>query len=174
MEQKGKTTFREAVGNASAYLSDFSSATHPPKEMRVQAALEGYNNGSPCIGRQTPDENLAGSAASPLWEHNGSLMRLVATGASRKFFYESPRQGLVEVGIQKGSLLFEGTKNGATYAGTAYVYSKRCGRIGFAVSGTVAPDQRSVTVYGQAPLRAENCQPGGYRNETLSFTFLGP
>jgi len=176
MEQKGNTTFQEAVGNASAYLSNFPSATHPPKEMRLQAALDGYNNGSPCIGRQSgmiPSENHAGSASSPLWEHNGSLMRLVATGASRKFFYESPRQGLGEVGIEKGSLLFEGTKNGDNYAGTAYVYSRRCGRIGFAVSGPVAPDQRSVTVYGQAPIRAENCLPGGYRNETLSFTFLG-
>jgi hypothetical protein len=179
MEKKGMTTLQEAVGNAMEYLSQFPSATHPPREMRIQAAVEGYNGGSPCIGRSIPNGGIATSgtyneiSASSLWDHNGSVMKLIANASSRKFVYVNPRPVLSAVGIQSGSLLFEGSKIGDSYSGTAYVYSKNCGRVGFEVSGPVATDQRSVTMYGKAPLRSANCQSGGFRDEKLVFVFSG-
>ena len=42
--------------------------------------------------------------ASPertLWDHNGSVMYLIANGSSREFFYEKPRPGMVEAGAKK-------------------------------------------------------------------------
>ena len=33
-----------------------------------------------------------------LWDHNGSVMYLVANGSSREFYYQKPRPGILEVG----------------------------------------------------------------------------
>ena len=49
--------------------------------------------------------------ASPertIWDHNGSVMYLVANGSSREFYYQKPRAGMSEVGAHPGSLLFRG------------------------------------------------------------------
>ena len=45
--------------------------------------------------------------ASPeptVWDHNGSVMYLVANGQSREFHYQKPRAGMLEVGARSGSL----------------------------------------------------------------------
>lgn len=108
MENKGGITFQEAVGNAMEYLSENGSATHPPRAMRIQATLQGYNNGSPCLGRAiastgVPTTGGYNNKATPLWNHNGSTMRLVADGASRKFLYETPRAGLETVSSRQAA-----------------------------------------------------------------------
>ena len=179
MEQSGNLTFQEAVGNAMEFLGEQGSVSHPPRYMRLQAAVEGYNSGSPCVGRQVPtggvasNESYSGGAAPPLWNHNGSVTRLIADGSSRKFIYENPRAGLSTVGIQSGSLLFAGRKNGDSYSGTAYVYSRNCGASAFQVSGTIAADQRMVTMYGKSPKKNGSCQTVDYSDETLTFVFSG-
>ena len=179
MENKGVTTFQQAVGNAMEYLSENGSATHPPRAMRIQAALQGYNNGSPCLGREIASTGVpttggySNGGAPPLWNHNGSTMRLVADGPSRTFLYQTPRAGLETVGVQSGTVLFSGQKNGDSYSGTAYVFSRNCGATAFAVSGPVAADQRSLSLYGKAPQRGANCAIAGYRDETLVFNFVG-
>ena len=40
-----------------------------------------------------------------IWDHNGSVMYLVANGPSREFHYQKPRAGMLEVGVRPGSLL---------------------------------------------------------------------
>lgn len=177
MENKGGTTFQEAVGNAMEHLSENGSATHPPRAMRIQATLEGYNNGSPCPGREIASTGVPTTGsynkATPLWNHNGSTMRLVADGASRKFLYETPRTELEAVGVRNGTMLFYGKKSGDSYSGTAYIFSRNCGAKAFAVSGPVATDQRSVTLYGKAPQLGGNCAISSYRDEVLVFNFVG-
>ncbi len=40
--------------------------------------------------------------ASPdptIWDHNGSVMYLVAKGQSREFYYQKPRAGMLEVNV---------------------------------------------------------------------------
>jgi len=106
------------------------------------------------------------------WDHNGSVMSLYANGANRQFVYYSPRAGLP---VSSGSTVFKGVKSGDTYSGTAYAFSSRCGAIGYSVSGTVSPDQRSVTVYGQKPSRLDrNCRATEYSPDELVFTFIDP
>lgn len=179
MEMNSMTTLNDALGSARSYLSKFPSATHPPRDLRIQAALEGYNNGSPCIGRNietgSASTSSSHSIAGPgLWHHNGSSMKLLANGSTRKFMYVEPRAGLDSVGIREGSVAFEGTRTSEGYSGTAYVYSSKCGRLGFPVSGPVATDQRSVTMHGKAPVRsAADCRTREFRDETLIFTFSG-
>ena len=47
-------------------------------------------------------------AESTIWDHNGSVMYLVANGASREVYYQKPRQGMLDAGARPGSLLFRG------------------------------------------------------------------
>jgi hypothetical protein len=104
-----------------------------------------------------------------LWDHNGSTVKLMAEGNSRKFYYEKPREGL---DVKSGTLLFSGTKEGSRYSGTVYIFSTKCGVTSYDVSGTVADDQLSVTMYGQAPRRNEHCGVVGQREEVIRFSFL--
>jgi hypothetical protein len=109
-----------------------------------------------------------------LWNHNGSVVRLVADGQKRQFIYENPRPGLIPSGVQKGALLFEGTSSGTKYSGTAYTYSKTCGRKDYLVEGIVSDDQRQITLYGDFPIRdVTTCQLKSTRREGLLFSFLG-
>src|SRR5215469_8352998 len=46
-----------------------------------------------------------------IWDHNGSVMYLVANGSSRDVYYQRPRQGMLDAGARPGSLLFRGEVN---------------------------------------------------------------
>jgi hypothetical protein len=119
------------------------------------------------------NQGVAPSSGS-LWNHNGSVIRLLADGEKRKFVYETPRPGLIPSGVGKGSLLFEGEKMGGKYSGSAYTYSKTCGRKDYHVEGTVSNDDRQVTLYGDFPIRpVPGCGVQSTRREVLLFYFLG-
>src|SRR5579863_2694224 len=100
-----------------------------------------------------------------LWEHNGSTLSLASNGAARKFFYEKPRKGLSDVGVQPGTVLFEGRRIGYQYTGRAYVFSRSCGALGYDVAGPVASDDRSVTLRGMAPIVDQRCNVVDYRDD---------
>ena len=38
------------------------------------------------------------SAEPTIWDHNGSVVYLVANGQSREFHYQKPRAGMLDVG----------------------------------------------------------------------------
>ncbi len=112
-------------------------------------------------------------AGSNLWTHNGSLMRLVANGATRTFLYEKPREGMLNAGAEQGSVVFEGTRNGDAYSGTAYIFSKGCRPQGYAVSGDISDGERRITLYGQAPKVDDGCKVQGTKDDTLVFELQG-
>lgn len=118
------------------------------------------------------DERVVTSAATgkPGWMHNGSIMRLDANGKTRRFFYDVPRPGMRNVGVTPGTLLFEGMRDGNTYAGTAYIFAKGCKPAPYAVSGEVSDGDRKITMTGQAPRLAADCSINGTREDTLVFT----
>ena len=112
------------------------------------------------------------SPKSNLWKHNGSDMKLIAKGIKRRFVYEVPRDSLSAFGVEKGALLFEGARRGRTYDGTAYIFTRKCGKKSYHVIGKVAEDERSVTLKGQAPRVDAACNVT-YRDDVLIFTFQG-
>jgi hypothetical protein len=85
--------------------------------------------------------------------------------------YAAPRPGLP---VSPGTLLFSGKRSGNIYSGTAYVFSARCGARGYSVSGLVGADDRSVTLYGRAPLVDSTCKTATYRDDTLVFNLQEP
>jgi hypothetical protein len=44
------------------------------------------------------------SGEPTIWDHNGSVVYLVANGQSREFHYQKPRAGMLDVGARPGSL----------------------------------------------------------------------
>ena len=125
-------------------------------------------------GIGVPVENV-GVAATPvpdtttsLWEHNSSIVLLEATGVGWKIVYEEPD---ADVPVKRGTLLFEGTKLGDTYSGTAYRFSRNCGSYKYDVKGPVSPDQSIMTLYGKAPILS-GCKVSGYRDDVLVFRYL--
>ncbi len=114
------------------------------------------------------------AAADSCWNHNGSVMRLQASGNQRWFYYENPRPAMRNEGVTPGTLLFNGRKNGNSYSGTARLFSRHCpgAPLEYQVNGPVRPDQLQVTVYGTRPVM-NRCQPTGqYKTDTLVFTYM--
>ncbi len=132
----------------------------------------------PGLGDCVPSSSLHGGSNEQAhqrsyWTHNGSLVYMTADGDNREFHYEDPRESIRAVGAAPGALLFKGQRNGANYAGTAYVFTKRCGPIPYYVRGGVSHDQRRVTLKGEAPAQIrEDCKVAVYKDDTLVFDFV--
>jgi hypothetical protein len=98
-------------------------------------------------------------------------MGLVAEGNRRQFYYVAPRAALAERGVAPATLLFDGERLGNRYEGQARIFAAPpCGVFTYTVTGSVAADQRSVTMNGWAPRIGNRCEITGYRDDTLLFT----
>src|SRR5512135_465432 len=84
------------------------------------------------------------SPESTIWDHNGSVMYLIANGPSREFHYQKPRAGMSEVGVRPGSLLFSGEIDNGQYSGSAYIFNPHCGQIPFQVKGPVLDNDERI------------------------------
>lgn len=112
--------------------------------------------------------------ADSCWNHNGSLMRLQASGNQRWFLYERPKAQQRNAGVVRGTLLFNGRKDGNWYSGTARVFSKYCpgSPLEYFVEGPVRADQLQVTMTGTREVY-NRCQPTGrFATDTLVFTYV--
>src|SRR5689334_17912931 len=108
------------------------------------------------------------------WDHNGSVMYLVANGQSREFHYQKPRAGMLEVGARSGSLLFRGEIDNGQYSGTAYIFSPHCGQIPFQVKGPISDNDERIILTGQAPRLERNCRAYDSSTSNLEFRRLKP
>lgn len=104
-----------------------------------------------------------------LWDHNGSVVSLVARGASREFYYQEPRQEMIDAGARPGSLLFRGHTHEGKYFGTAFIFKSHCGRIPYQVSGPILDNYEQVVLTGQAPRVGPDCQIRGHVADVLEF-----
>ena len=106
------------------------------------------------------------------WLHNGSILCLVADGDRRLFFYDKPRQGMIEAGVRKGDLLFSGLAVGMKYVGTAYVFNSQCRKFEYEVRGDILDNYRRVQLTGQAPRIDDNCNIIGRFPDKLEFSLI--
>ena len=109
---------------------------------------------------------------STIWDHNGSVMYLVANGPSREVYYQKPRPGMLDAGAHPGSLLFRGEVNNGQYLGTAYIFNLQCGPIPFEVKGPILDDDKRIVLTGQAPRVDRNCRTYGSLTSNLEFRRL--
>lgn len=118
----------------------------------------------------------ASAYADSTWNHNGSQMRLKAAGEIRTITYERPRSAIAGQGVEAGTVLFEGTITDGwvgEYSGTAYVFSARCGKLAYEVTGELQNDGTQIALSGKAPRRDRStCEVLGYRDDNLIFEFV--
>ena len=78
-----------------------------------------------------------------------------------------------QAGAREGSLLFSGRyQSNNTYSGTAYIFSAKCGKFPYAVSGPVSTDFRAVVMYRDKPLvNHQTCTISGYERDELVFEY---
>jgi hypothetical protein len=132
----------------------------------VAAGLDAMKAGC-CTSAQAQTQTV--SAEPTLWDHNGSVMYLVANGPSREFYYQKPRTGMLEAGVRPGSLLFRGEIENGQYSGTAYIFNPHCGQIPFQVKGPILENDDRIVLTGQAPRVGRNCR--AYESSTSSLEF---
>jgi uncharacterized caspase-like protein len=130
----------------------------------------------PSPSEPTPEHAIlsippSGSGAS-LWNHNGSVISLEASGKRRVFRYHTPRAAITAEGVRQGTVLFEGTTDGKTYRGTAYRFSAKCGRRGYTVSGPILDNFRRVVLLGTATRIDDNCRVTDRSQDELDFTYM--
>ena len=108
------------------------------------------------------------------WNHNGSTMKLLAEGTTRRILYMDVREGMREY-ANPGDLVFQGRQVADQWSGVAYVFTRgqRCGRLGYNVTGR-SQGPNTFVLNGLAPTgAAANCAPIGKKDDTLVFTRLG-
>lgn len=116
---------------------------------------------------------MGAARADSCWNHNGSLMRLIASGDTRVFAYEYPKAGLQQLGVQRGTELFRGYASGASYQGVARIFSVECPgeTTEYEVSGPILNGSTQVVLVGTRQVFS-NCAPTGhYTQDTLVFTY---
>jgi hypothetical protein len=136
----------------------------------VAVAVDAIKEG--CTSAQA--ETQTASAESTVWDHNGSVMYLVANGPSREFHYQKPRAGMLEVGVRPGSLLFRGEIENGEYSGTAYIFNPHCGQIPFQVKGPILDNDERIVLTGQAPRVGRNCRAHESSTSNLEFRRVKP
>jgi hypothetical protein len=119
-------------------------------------------------------ETQPASPEPTIWDHNGSVMYLVANGSSREVYYQKPRPGMLDAGARPGSLLFRGEVNNGQYLGTAYIFNLHCGPIPFEVKGPILDDDERIVLTGQAPRVGRDCRPYATYTSNLEFRRLKP
>ncbi len=116
------------------------------------------------------------AVADSFWSHNGSEMRLRADGSSRTILYEHPRPGIAAEGVEPGTVLFQGSLTdgeSGEYSGTAFIFSERCGKRPFEVTGSLQMDGHEIHLNGAAPrIDRSTCQLKGTKESPLIFKFV--
>lgn len=114
----------------------------------------------------------SGTLAPSRWEQNGSIFYLTNDGPARRIYFESPRPDLVDIGVKKGALLFEGNKVGNKYEGTAYAFARSCDAKAYDARGDISADEKQVVLSGRAPEISSSCKIVGYRDVFFVFKFI--
>jgi TPR repeat protein len=146
------------------------------------ATISAHENAIGTTGKQPGDtatsENSQASDASgataSYWKNDASIMRLDATGVSRKFIFFKPSGDQMKAGAKVGSLRFDGQISGDGYSGTAFSYSEKCGRERFPVSGQIENNGARVILSGKSPQMDGDCREIGKTAQTLVFDFVEP
>jgi hypothetical protein len=139
-----------------------------PAQKGAAMASTGMEASNEAASRPSEGPAPAGS----YWKHGGSIMRLEATGLSRKFFFYKPSDAELEAGAKAESLRFDGQISGKGYTGTAFLYSDRCGRSAFQVSGEIGNNDGRVVLSGRSPQVDSDCREIGRSDQKLVFDLM--
>jgi hypothetical protein len=142
----------------------------PAQESAAMASTGREASNEAASQNSLPSEGPA--PAGSYWKHGRSIMRLEATGLSRKFFFYKPSDAELEAGAKAESLRFDGQISGKGYTGTAFLYSDKCGRSAFQVSGQIENYDGRVILSGRSPQVDSDCREIGRSDQKLVFDLM--
>jgi tetratricopeptide (TPR) repeat protein len=102
------------------------------------------------------------------WENYGSQLQLVANGSSRQFVFTKVGSELSSQGAKEGAVLFDGWRRGRHFSGAAYLFSKKCGKLGFFVEGDLTSN--GLPLAGHMPSRDAKCNQVKLIDVVFTFT----
>jgi len=149
------------ASRSSAISADNSAAIASTEAARSAEAVSPYSR-----------QNEAPAPPGSYWKQGESVMRLDAVGVSRKFYFYIPSDAQLKAGAKAESLRFEGQIAGAGYTGTVFLYSAKCGRVAFPVSGQIENDDGRVILFGRTPKLDGNCREIGKVDQKLVFDLM--
>jgi hypothetical protein len=103
------------------------------------------------------------------WYYNDSMFDMRVIGKTTQFVFTRVRQGLSDIGVKEGAVIFEGRREGQVLQGKAFVFSKSCGAVGYPASGTISPDGRRAEIRGDAPYVDAKCARVSSRPSEMAF-----
>ncbi len=118
----------------------------------------------------------AARGGESIWTHNGSTIRWVSSGEDRWMYYLQPRLGLAAIGVQPGTLLFQGQRIGNILSGVAFVFSENCPPAPYRVEGLIY-SETDVRLDGAVPvIDPDSCRIVDFtwdsHNAALRFHYL--
>ncbi len=105
-----------------------------------------------------------------LWSFGGENVSLHALGSSRRFYFIEPRSGFA---AKFGDLAFDGVREGPAFSGLAFLYTRNCAPLPYAVRGGVSADGATIALRGMEPRRDARCRVVGSEERELVFTRQG-
>jgi hypothetical protein len=142
-----------------------------PAQKRAAMGSTGMGASNEATSKDSPPSEDPAPAGS-YWKHGSSIMRLEATGLSRKFFFYKPSDDQLEAGAKAESLRFDGQISRKGYTGTAFLYSDKCGRSAFQVSGQIESNESRVILSGRSPQVDRDCREIGGSDQKLVFDLM--
>jgi len=115
------------------------------------------------------DKVKSEDAPTGVWMHNGSRLRLATEGDQVTLEYDKPRNGLSDLGISSGTVLFKGSRIGNSWTGQVSTFSRQCGEQKFDVTGSASGNDRRLQLRGKRPNLDNSCNVTSYREEVLTF-----
>ena len=149
-------------------------------DLRVSCRVKTATNNSSTITTSTHQISQAQpskreSSREPsreYWSLDESTLNLVAEGDLRKFYYYQLQPDAQATGATRGALLLEGKLLDTHFAGTAYKYDRRCGRVPYRVDGMFRDNNLRLELQGQSPRIDAYCVMQGTELSSLTLKAL--
>jgi hypothetical protein len=144
----------------------------------MRTSLSNFRNLTRAVLATLPLFSIGGSlnamADDSIWSHNGSTIRWVSEGERQTAYYIEPREGLLEVGVHDGEVLFEGSLKGSELEGRAFVFKRGCQPEVFPVRASKVSESE-IILEGLQPVRGGgDCQTTSNRKVSLLFQVVRP
>lgn len=176
--------FSDLVQSATGMFSaDRGSKTHPPGQSRIDAYIDGWNNGSSCLEKAYVPINPAPrhdpSAAERIvlrygdeqtWSFNSpflghSYLKSEIAGDRIRLVYSRPSRAAMAAGVRVGSVLFEGQADGNDIEGTLTLHVAGCEPVPYPLKGAFT-ENNGIFLVGEPP-KMEGCFVGTRYAPTL-------
>ena len=105
-----------------------------------------------------------------LWNVETSTVQESGSNADVRLMFQNAAGAFASQGAGAGSMLFEGERNGTQVSGLAWTFKAGCPAESYEVTGSYAPDGKTLTLNGREPVKDAACHVASFRDRTMVLT----